>query len=191
MENACLFREPEKKEEVKVSTAVPRFYAIIGSLFFFLTVSSALATFTCPAWADPPVVPWSQISGPAFPQRQNLPPGFFIHRKGNQVVIVSHGVKERGLVFTGRIMVEGGTIVNPEPFALERQQKDAFKQQTPNVLDFRMLTYGKIDGVKFKVNGGQRLYIDLRLAGKPTERVFFGPKPVQVVGNPIVCDMTR
>lgn len=174
-----------------MSTAVPRFYAIIGSLFLFLTACVALLVPGRPALADPPVVPWSQIDGAPNVLRRKLPPGFYIYRKGNEVSIVSHGVKQRGLVFLGRIMVEGGTIVNPQPIVLEQQQTDAFKQQTPNVLDFRVVTYASVDGVKFKVKQGQRIYFDIRLEGQPTERVFFGPKPVQVVGSPIVCDMTR
>lgn len=172
-----------------------RIVASLAGVALFLTACATVVTADRAAHAQqapaPPVVPWSQIKGNPMPIRRNLPPGFYIYRDGKELVVVSHGVKARGLVFLGRVAVEGGTIVKPRAFVLERPQGDRFVQQTPNVLDFQVLTYAKVDGVRFAVKGGQKIWLDVRLQGQPTERVFFGDRPTQVVGNPIVIDMTQ
>ncbi|MCC2671533.1 MAG: hypothetical protein K0Q72_4004 [Armatimonadetes bacterium] len=163
-----------------------------------LLLAAGAATVTTPASrpavAAPIVIPWSQIEGSAFPLRNRLPPGFYIHRRGNEVIVASHGINQTGLVFSGRVLLERGIITHPRAILHERpgnRYQDVFQQQTPNILDFRHITAGHLDGVRFFVNGGRSLDFDLRLQGRPTPRVFFGPRAAEVIGYPILCDLSR
>jgi hypothetical protein len=175
----------------RVSARMP---IAVGGALVLLAAAAAVPTLSQQALAAPAIASWSQIEGTAWPIRRGLPLGFYIHRNGREVWVCSHGPKRGGLVFIGRIVVDRGTITGPKPVAHEKPGnpfQDAFRQQTPNVLDFKFVTGGHLDGVKFIVNEGQSISFDLRIQGQRTNRVFMGPKPVEVVGSPIICDMTR
>lgn len=169
--------------------------SVIAAVLLLLPASALVTPYMSqPAQAAPVVIPWSKIEGSAFPVRRNLPPGFYIHRLGNEVVVTSHGIKQGGSLFSGRILVEGGVIVRPRPLLHERPNArfgDVFQQQSPNVLDFRHITAGHLDGIRFFVQGGRSVDFDLRLQGRPTSRVFFGPNAAEVIGTPIYCDLSQ
>jgi len=131
---------------------------------------------------------WSQLAGqPTIAPGRGI--GYFIFREGNVVTIMTTNLGNKGRPFQALVTSEGGTLTGARPLKLERKQ-DAFKQPSPDRINFHFTTYGATDGVQFAVNGGERLRIRLNLGKlRPEDCVFLGGAPTAAVGNPVIVQM--
>lgn len=127
---------------------------------------------------------WSEIDRkPNF--NTNSRAGFYVWREGDDVYIVSNDPnRTRGSRFTGTVTVEGGTISNTGGYRTEG--RDRWQQISSNRLRFNFRTDNGLDGVKFRVNGGHRILINLQEGGTRVDHFYLGQYKVQTVQDPLV-----
>ncbi len=127
---------------------------------------------------------WSEIDRrPDF--NTNSRPGFYIWRQGDDVFVVSNDPnRTRRSHFTGVVTVQGGTISNPGGYRTEA--RDRWQQVSTNRLRFNFTTDNGLDGVRFRVNGGRRVVINLEEGGTRVDRFYLGQYKVQTILDPLI-----
>lgn len=169
-------------------------YRILSPLALVLVVSAALAATV------PSMLPWSAAKGrPAV--KPGSTTGCFVWHDGATVTLLTTTRNPKGLRWTGRIELRGGSIVAPR--GLRDEKRDGFRQPKPNVLEFSFDTHTNVDGVRFTLKrdpakdpSGENapkpfLCFGVRLEGEKTQRLFYGPKPTESKLNPMIFDLTQ
>lgn len=80
--------------------------------------------------------------------------------------------------------MQGGSITNPSGFRTER--RDRYQQIAPNRLRFNFTTDNGLDGVRFHVNGGNRIVLNLQEGGTRVDHFYLGRYKVQTTQDPLV-----
>jgi len=127
---------------------------------------------------------WSEIDRrPDF--STNSRPGFYVWRQGDDVYVVSNDAnRTRRSHFTGIVTIQGGTLSNPGGYRTEG--RDRWQQVSPSRLRFNFTTDNGLDGIKFRVNGGNRIVMNLEEGGTRVDRFYLGQYKVQTILDPLI-----
>lgn len=133
-------------------------------------------------------IAWSQAEGkPSFQPGRSV--GFYVWHEGNTVYVVTTSESDKGVRFGGKIIAQDGSIADVR--GMKDEKVDKIKQPKPNEVAFHFVTHEGTDGVKFTLNGGQRLRLALQQEGHKTEHIFYGARAIEAERDPVVFDLTR
>lgn len=136
--------------------------------------------------ASTPDASWSEIDRrPDLDTRSR--PGFYVWRQGNDVFVVANDRnRSRTSHYSGEISAQGddGRLENVGGYETERD--DSYGRVGDSRVRFSFHTGDGLDGVRFRVNRGRRLVLNLRADEPGRERVYLGQYKVPEQGNPLV-----
>ncbi len=111
------------------------------------------------------------------------PTGYFIFHDENGFHLRTHGPQAEHNFYA--VLRTTGTFENVDPIRLEPDDTvDITDGGHRMVIHFH--TYDGIDGVNFRVDGGDKLHLKLELDGKdaPTDQIYLGPQGRHPKHNP-------
>ena len=151
-----------------------------------LGLATAALAMSAPAVAhaeepDAPAAPDALGGVPEI--RPDAPTGYYIWRDEDGINLRTHG--PRGYHHFVAVLHTDGVFRDVEPVANERG--DAVRvTDRGHTLILNVHTYGRTDGVNFRVEGGDWLSFDLELDGRqaPTDHIFLGSMRSHPDSNP-------
>jgi hypothetical protein len=154
-------------------------------------VIASIATLTTDASAKPPLrrqmsagASWSEIDRKPN-LNTNSPAGFYIWRDRDYVYVVANDRnRSRPSHFAGTVTVQGGSVSNLSGY--ETEGRDRFSKLSSNRVSFNLETGNGLDGVRFEVNGGKRIVLNLRSNDQGIEQVYLGQYKIRTVRSPLV-----
>lgn len=150
--------------------------AVVGALSLTVLGAGPIA-----AQAPTPVPAMRAPSGaPTVTDRS--PVGYYIWWDGERVHLRTTDPGGDGSTYTGRIQVDG-RIRDVE---LLRTEGRDVALRDGNTLEFRFVTYNRVDGVSFAAQDTSRITFRLERNGRliRTEHIYIGPGGVNPPGNP-------
>lgn len=142
-----------------------------------LLAISLLVAFTTTALA------WSPATEGDPGLTHEMPTGYYLWRDDNGLHLRTHGPDEEHL-FTARLWTDG-TFTDVDAVRLESRD-DFAVIDGGHTLVLRFHTYDATDGVNFRIRGGSRLRLALKLDGEyvETESIFLGARGIHPRTNP-------
>jgi hypothetical protein len=123
---------------------------------------------------------WSDIDRkPSFDSRSRQ--GFYIWRDRDDIYIVSNdNNRSRPSRFSGEVYVEDGSLSNVSGY--ETEGNDRIRKISDKRVAFSFETSNGLDGVRFRVNGGDRIFVNLNGPGS----AYLGQNKKQTSENTLI-----
>ncbi len=143
-------------------------------LFATLAVASALLSVTATSVAAAPAPPTpASTSAGAPPTNDASPAGYYLWHDDAGYHLRTHGPGAEHQ-FVARLKTNG-TFKDVDKSMLEKADRVTVKDDG-HVLVLHLHTYGAWDGVNFRIDGGERMRLNLKLDGQEisTSNIFLG-----------------